>query len=359
MVFTSTSRRPVPRPDIYELYWKFAARRQEAFERRLAGTPWPWSDDPILQRFKFCNVFRAADRVSQYLIRSVAYRNATDSPDDRLFQIAAFRTFSQPATWEGVIARLGRAPTLDDLASGRFESALDQVKQERGGLYTGAFILCATKAFGFDEKHRNHAALFKHMFLEHEAGKRLREAQSLREVVKFLQGFPLTGEFMSYQIAIDLNYSDIVHFDENEYTQPGPGAMRGLAKVFIDLGGYSPSDAILWMVANQDQEFKRLGLRFDGLWGRPLHAIDCQGLFCEVDKYCREAAPQLLSNRSRIKARFFPSPEPLPLYFPPKWGINERLPKATPAPRPCFHECTLFELPRMTPSNQSAISEPQ
>ena len=80
------------------------------------------------------------------------------------------------------------------------------------------------------------------------------------------------------------------------------------------------------MVENQEKEMARLGLPFNGLWGRPLHAIDCQGLFCETDKYCREAAPELASARKRIKARFARSVEPIPLFFPTKWGINDRLP---------------------------------
>jgi len=80
------------------------------------------------------------------------------------------------------------------------------------------------------------------------------------------------------------------------------------------------------MTDPQEEEFARLGLPFGGLWGRPLHAIDCQGLFCETDKYCREAAPELASARKRIKARFTPTPEPIRLFFPPKWGINDKLP---------------------------------
>lgn len=320
-------RAPTPRQGIYDLYWRFAARRQAAFERRVAGNPWPWSDDPILQRFKFCNVFRAADRVSQYLIRQVAYREPRDPAPDRVFQIAAFRTFSKPATWEGVIARLGRAPLLEDLASGAFELALDDIRSERGGLYTGAFILCATKVFGFDEKHKNHVALFKHMFFERQAARTILDARSLHEIVQCLESFPLTGPFMSYQIATDINYSDLVAFGENDYTQAGPGAMRGMAKAFTCRGDYSPSDMIMCMVERQEDEFDRLGLPFQGLWGRRLHAIDCQGLFCELDKYCREAAPHLTSNRSRIKSRFVPSAEPLAFCFPPKWGINHRLPK--------------------------------
>lgn len=319
---------PTPRPEVYDLYWVFAARRQAAFQRRVSGQPLPWSDDPIIQQYKFCNVYRAADRVSQYLIRNVAYREPPDDPADRLFQIVAFRTFSKVETWEGVLQRLGHPPRLEDLASGDFEAALDDVKYERGVLYTGAFILCATKAYQFREKHRNHVGLFKQMFLESDAAKQILAAESLERLVRFLEGFPLTGPFMSYQIAIDLNYSDLLNFSENDFTQPGPGAVRGIKKAFLDLGTYTASDVIHWMVERQEREFRRLDLEFSGLWGRRLHAIDCQGLFCELDKYCREAAPHLLSNRSRIKARFAPSHSPIHFYFPPKWGLNERVAEA-------------------------------
>ena len=320
-IFTR-SVEPTPRRGIYELYWIFASRRQAAFESRLGGAPWPWTDDTILQEFKFCNVFRAADRVSQYMISEVAYGTDAGNFADRAFQIVAFRTFSNITTWEGVCSELGRAPHLDDLASGAFEKALTRVKARNGGLYTGAFILCANKAFGFDEKHRNHVALFKHMFLKERLDRSLAGANSLDQVVRVLQGFPLMGPFMAYQTAIDLNYSELINFDENDYTQAGPGALRGLKKAFVDLGDYSPADAILWMVERQEMEFDALNLHFNGLFGRPLHAIDCQGLFCELDKYCREAAPELVSNRSRIKARFRASLDPLTLFFPPKWRLN-------------------------------------
>lgn len=314
---------PTKRPEVFDLYWTFASRRHAAFEARLSGGAWPWSDDPILQTFKFCNVFRALDRVSQYLIGEVAYgADAMTTPLDRIFQLVAFRTFSKIGTWREVSAILGGVPQLEHLRSGAFEQALDEVKTRTGGLYTGAFILCATKAFGFDEKHRNHVALFRHMFVDNACAERALDAPSLEALVALLQSFPLMGPFMAYQTAIDLNYSDLVSFDENDYVQAGPGALRGLRKAFVSLGDYSPSDAIRWMVDRQRDEFTRLGLRFDGLFGRPLHAIDCQGLFCELDKYCREAFPELASARTRIKARYKPSSEAMRIYLPPKWQLR-------------------------------------
>ena len=321
---------PQPRKGVYELYWTFASRRQAAFYARLAGREWPWSEDPILQTYKFCNVYRAADRVSQYMIRDVAYReDSRVTASDRLFQIVAFRTFSRIETWEALTMQLGSVPCLHHLSSGEFESALDFAKMKNGGLYTGAFILCANKAFGFDEKHRNHVALFKHMFLVDSCAEKLRSASSLQGIVQTLQTYPLIGPFMAYQIAIDLNYSDLMSFNENDYTQAGPGALRGLKKAFISLGDFSPADAILWMVERQDEELRRLELPFHGLCGRKLHGIDCQGLFCELDKYCREAVPELISARSRIKAKYSATGDDISLVFPPKWNLpNNQVMKA-------------------------------
>ena len=330
-----TLRPPVPRPRIYDMYWWFAAERQRIFERRLAGDPPPWTSDRVLREFKFCNVFRAADRVSQYMIREVCYHGEPCTPADRLFQITAFRTFSRPATWRTVRGILGRYPLLDDLAAGSFTRALDAARASNGGLYTGAFILCATRAYGHAAKHLNHAAMLAHMFLQDSLASQLMDAGSLREVYDLLRGYPLMGDFMAYQTAIDLNYSDLLTFGENDFTQPGPGALRGIRKVFEDPGDYTPAEIIHWMTDRQEQEFTRLGLPFAGLLGRPLHAIDCQNLFCETDKYCREAAPELASARTRIKARFAPSAEPLRLFFPPRWGINGPAEASrAPAPQP-------------------------
>lgn len=317
----------VPREGVYELYWQFAAKRQEAFVKRINNEPRPWSDDPILNDYKFCNVFRAADRVSQYMIKDVCYKeDGRATKADRIFQITAFRTFSNINTWESVKKYLGHAPYIDDLVTGAFRDALDAAKVQNGTIYTGAFILCASDAYKKPSKHWNHVALFRDMFVDHRLADHIVAARSLREVFDLLHAFPLMGDFMSYQTAIDLNYSEFVNYSENEFTVAGPGALRGIKKCFLYTGSYTPSEIIMWMVDHQEEEFSRLGLKFDGLWGRKLHAIDCQGLFCETDKYCRQAVPELASARKRIKSRFNVSTKPMRLFFPPKWGINDRLP---------------------------------
>ncbi len=127
---------------------------------------------------------------------------------------------------------------------------------------------------------------------------------------------------MAYQIAIDINYSELCDFDESEYTVAGPGAKRGIAKCFIDTSGNTAEEIITDLTVRQDEEFAKREIDFKPLFGRSLQAIDIQNLFCELDKYARVAFPELRSNRSRIKARFRPSGElPAPA-FPPKWGLE-------------------------------------
>src|SRR4051794_16104714 len=91
---------PRPREHVYRAYWELAAKRQRIFYSRLAGDPPPWTDDPVLGEYRFCNAYRASDRVSQYLIRHVIYVDGDLSPDDMLLRIVLFRLFSRPRTWQ-------------------------------------------------------------------------------------------------------------------------------------------------------------------------------------------------------------------------------------------------------------------
>jgi len=310
------------REPLYRAYWSFAAERQCIFLKRTAGAAGPWTDDPILRDYKFCNAYRASDRVSQFLISNVIYGEGA-SDDDLLLRIILFRLFSKIETWTALERSLGplslRILRGPDLA--RTLSAL----QAEGPIYTSAFILCANKAFGHDRKFLNHIELLRLMFRRRGLPQALARANSLAEVYGALLVYPLIGPFMAYQLAIDINYSTLIDFDESEFTVAGPGAERGIRKVFPDAKLRDMSAIILRMVESQEQAADDLGLVLPTLFGRRLQAIDCQNLFCELDKYARVAFPGLKSNRSRIKQSFAPSAEPLELFYPPKWGINTAL----------------------------------
>jgi alpha-glutamyl/putrescinyl thymine pyrophosphorylase clade 1 len=309
------------RDAVHRAYWHLAAERQLIFERRAVGEPGPWTDDRILGRYRFTNPWRASDRVSQFLIKDVIYDDPDVTPEDLLVRIVLFRLFSKPATWRAIERELGpvRAATLDD----RRLPALLEMLQARGPIYTSAFILCANKAYGFDRKYLNHLALVREMVGAGALGVTIARAGRLADVFEALCAYPLIGPFMGYQLAIDINYSELTDFSEDEFTVPGPGAVRGIEKVFPGTAARERAAVVHRMVDEQEETCERYGIAPPTLFGqRRLHAIDCQNLFCELDKYARVRFPELLSNRSRIKATFTPSPEPLDLFYPPKWGVT-------------------------------------
>ncbi|MBX3099579.1 MAG: hypothetical protein KF761_08365 [Salinibacterium sp.] len=316
--------RTVVASDVLGSYWHFASERQKVYHRRLAGLPGPWTDDPVISRFRFTNAYRAADRVSQDLIH-VAY-SGPQSADDLVFRILLFRFFNKPSTWKALQEEFGEI-TWDSFDVDSYSLVLDRMLARGDRVYSAAYIV-PPPPFGAARKHRNHLLLIAHM-MSSGVAQRIQDAPSLQSVFETISSYPSLGPFLSYQLAIDLNYSALIEFEENDFVVPGPGAHSGIAKCFPDLGGVRPDDLIRWMVDTQDDQFDQFGLEFDDLFGRRLALIDCQNLFCETDKYARVRHPETmgLGNRTRIKQQFAPQSVASQPFFPPKWGINESIPE--------------------------------
>jgi hypothetical protein len=309
--------RPTP---VFDTYWRFAAERQAIYDARVAGQCAPWTNDSILLRHRFTNCFRAADRVSQFLIREVSYLGS-QRPDEVIFRTVLFKLFNRVSTWRLLTQALGELSWASfDLAA--YDHTLTDAFTRGTRLYSAAYVVPPPR-LGAERKHTNHLRLVKQMMTDG-ITERLLASDSLRGVFQTLLSYPAMGDFLAYQFAIDLNYSNAIDFDEMEFVVPGPGARDGIRKCFGSAADGIESQLIHWMADHQHEQFDRLGLRFSGLRGRPLQLIDCQNLFCEVDKYARVAHPHIAghSGRTRIKQLFEPVIEPVTAWFPPKWNLN-------------------------------------
>lgn len=304
---------------VYETYWKFAHLRQSLMMSRLQGSPPPWTSDPVLTRHRFTNVYRASDRVSQFLIREVIYCGE-QSTKEIFFRTMLFKLFNRIETWQALTSALGEL-SYKTFNAATYERVLDQLIR-RQSIYSAAYIM-PSPAFGLARKHANHLALLKHM-MKDGAHQKVEHAHSLREIFTILKSYPSLGDFLAFQLAIDINYSPITDFSEMDFVVAGPGARDGIRKCFSDVANFDPADVIRAVAEISSSEFERLGLKFSSLWGRRLQLIDCQNLFCEVDKYARVAHPEFTSEsgRTRIKQRFTPL-GPLPQqWYPPKWRLK-------------------------------------
>lgn len=280
----------------------------------------------MLIRHRFTNAYRAADRVSQYLIRHVAY-DRDQAPEQIVFRVLLFKLFNRIQTWELLSDSLGPL-CVDTFDVDRYDRVLSVAFARGERLYSAAYIMPAASR-GSLRKHRTHLELVRAM-LRDSLPQRLTAAKSMEEAFRLLLGYGGIGPFLAYQLVTDLNYSTVLGFSEMDFVMAGPGARSGLRKCFTDSGDYADEDLIRLVADRQREEFTARELDFQDLWGRPLQLIDCQNLFCEVDKYARVAHPEAegIGARTRIKQRFRALSAPLALWFPPKWGINDRLPVA-------------------------------
>lgn len=322
-VFSSNRLKPTA---VYESYWRFAAERQAVFFRRLEGFPPPWTEDPVIRSHKFTNAYRASDRVSQYLIRNVIYRrDLPDDPEEVVFRILLFKLFNKTETWELLEEALGPL-IFKEFSFNRYDRVLDRAMSRGKSIYSAAYIMPSGGSLGHTKKHRNHLTLIERMMAT-ELPYRLADCRTMKDAFDLIHGYPTIGDFLAYQYITDINYSTVTNFSEMEFVVPGPGAIDGIRKCFSDNGGLTEPDVIRVMADRQEAEFERLGIRFRDLWGRRLQLIDCQNLFCEVDKYARVVHPEACgaSGRIRIKQKFKPIDKQIDYWYPPKWGINDAI----------------------------------
>lgn len=317
-----TKRKRPTASKIFDTYWKFAYERQNIFFNRINKIA-PLTNDDILNKYKFTNAYRASDRVSQYLINEVIYKENNFSEKDLLLRILLFKIFNKIETWEMIQSHLNKI----DLSSFSFKNISEILEEQmslKNSIYSAAYIMASGKSFyGFDRKHDNHLKLIERELIKGNLFEKIKDSKSIEDVYLILKTLPTFGEFLAFQLTIDINYSNIIDFSEMDFIVAGPGAKDGIHKCFSDFGDYNYSDIIKYVAEIQEKEFERLGLEFRNLGSRKLQLIDCQNLFCETDKYSRVKHPEFIgkSKRIRIKQTYKPKEIAIKYNYPPKWKI--------------------------------------
>lgn len=79
----------------------FVIERYRIYERRAAGKPQPWTKDPILKQYKFCNVYRELDRVTMWLAEH--WREPQRNYPDLWFAMVVARLINHPDSLEEML----------------------------------------------------------------------------------------------------------------------------------------------------------------------------------------------------------------------------------------------------------------
>lgn len=323
------NRKPVtPNDATLQYYFYFMSERMKMFRRKCEGVKQEeWTKDPILHCYKFTNVYRATDRVSQYLIRNVIYKDIDQyTPEDVLLRILIFKIFNKPETWEYLGEKLSNPISVKTYKPQEIANLLTEY-QHTHPIFNNAYMMAGSHiAYNhLPTKHDKWLMMVKREILDTDLLKKILDASSLEAVYEMLSQCTFIGGFLAYQYAIDFNYSTYLNFDEDSFVKAGVGAMRGIKKCFSSYGN-NYEDAIYFILDHFEELQERYGYtEFRPLSGRKPKLIDFQNCFCETDKYLRAKMPELKVGNVRIKQRYAIHHDSINYMFPPKWGVNETL----------------------------------
>lgn len=320
LLATMANKPIVPNDATFRYYFYFIQERMNIFWRKYEGREL-LTEDPILGEYKFTNVYRACDRVSQYLIRNVIYKDLNHyTPEDVLLRILVFKIFNRIETWEYLSQR--EDITVASFNVERLTKLLSQ-RQKDYPIFSNAYMMAGSHARykGITSKHEVWLQMIEDEFINGHGFEKVLSASNMSDVYNQLRSCPLIGDFLAYQYTIDFNYSPYMDFDEDSFVKAGVGAVRGIKKCFISYGnGFE--DAIRYTHDNFDELQKKYWYTdFRPLPNRKLKLIDLQNCFCETDKYLRAKMPELKVGNVRIKQRYKPSGDKIEYYFPNKWGV--------------------------------------
>lgn len=315
------NRQVVPNDTTLQYYFYFIQERMNIFWGKYNHQD-HLTDDPILQEYKFTNVYRASDRVSQYLIKNVIYRDLDRyAPEDVLLRILVFKVFNRIETWEYLNKYLDVRVNTYNV---EWLSKLLTKRQKDYPIFSNAYMMAGSHVRYADikTKHQVWLQMIEDEFIQGRGFEKVLEAKSMSEVYSQLRDYPLIGDFLAYQYTIDFNYSPYLNFDEDSFVKAGVGAVRGIKKCFLSFGN-NFEDAIYYIHDHFEELQERYGYTaFRPLPGRKPKLIDLQNCFCETDKYLRAKMPELKVGNVRIKQHYKPTKDRIHFYFPDKWGVT-------------------------------------
>lgn len=311
----------VPNNDTFRYYFYFIQERMNIFWRKYEESTF-LTEDPILRKYKFTNVYRACDRVSQYLIKDVIYKDLDRySPEDVLLRILVFKVFNKIETWNYISGLTDI--TIDKFNVERLSKVLSQ-RQQNHPIFSNAYMMAGSHSVypTIKTKHQLWLQVIEDEFIKKKGVDKIMKAKSMESVYSLLREYPLIGDFLAYQYTIDLNYSPYLDFDEDSFVKAGVGAVRGIKKCFLSYGS-NYEDAIVYTQQYFGELQEKYGYtKFRPLPGRNLKLIDLQNCFCETDKYLRAKMPELRVGNVRIKQHYKPTGEHIDYYFPNKWNVQ-------------------------------------
>lgn len=275
--------------DNQQLFVHWVKEREAVRLRRAVGQPAPWTDDPAIADWCYCNIDREDDAVTRWIRQNWTYPYTPDgiwSADYYTLAMMVARVFNLPATLEV----LGQ-PVESVLWLEHAEEELWKKKKRGERIWNGAYIVSTngkrmpkitrySKVLGEAAEHLENI----------DAQQTLAEAH---EAIKQVEGF---SNFLAAQVVADLkntpNHPLRLAEDWWTFSAPGPGSLRGLGwfwETKVTARNYYEAIERSWGEVKEEFPVEIV---------RKLCRQNLQNCFCEFDKYMR------VRTGGRAKRRF-------------------------------------------------------
>ncbi len=274
------------------VYW--IKEREAIHQKRLRRQEAPWTNDQILQQYRFCNVRREDDRVTRWVHENWLRPNANAV---RLYGESVFAmAVARLVNWPESLAEVGfPAPWRPE----KFTRILNARKAAGKKVFTGAYMVRAIEAKNGETKADY---LAEYVLNPLWRARRQAPCSSLQALHTWLLPFYGMGSFLAAQVVADVKWTALLRAAPDWYTwaAPGPGSMRGLNRVLgraVDTA-WQKEDWHTTLLALRKVALPKL---FKSL--QNLDAQNVQNCLCEFDKYRRAV------EGGRPKQNFKPSAE--------------------------------------------------
>jgi hypothetical protein len=276
-------------PD-YTPLWYWIREREQMRARKDRGVSPPWTEDPILVAYRFCNVRREDDRGTIW-IREHIRQPFADHPMLWLMLCIA-RQINWPDTLAELIAR-DAWPLDHGFEPARITAVLNDRKSRGEKVYTGAYMISAPPTKGADKQAYIAETVIGALWRRRESFAAWDRAtlQRTHDLLLRSNGW---GPFMAYQAVVDMRFTRLLRNadDAMSWAAAGPGTIRGLNRLYGRPVARSLSQE---QALGEMRAIYRVVQRETGV---PMDFSDVPNILCETDKYLRvklgEGAPRAL-----------------------------------------------------------------
>lgn len=220
--------------NIEQQFFQFIYKRQLIWYRRfILREPFPWTDDNILQTYKFINMYRELDRCTQYIVKKLS--GITDR-HALLLNIVFYRFFNLFELYE--MLEIEPMYKMDEQQAKILIRRFDLLKQSGKVIFNNAYIISPGA-----QKIPKHIAIL-HTITQvnfDDLIQKMDASASPKESFDVLLQIPLAGPFLAGEFWTDLTYFHFFQqgWTDNDFVSIGPGAKWGLKILY---GAMTPKE---------------------------------------------------------------------------------------------------------------------